>query len=64
MQLARATGATVIGLASEPHHPWLLEHGAVAVAYGEGVEERIRTVANGGVDAFIDCFGSGYVERP
>jgi NADPH:quinone reductase-like Zn-dependent oxidoreductase len=62
VQLARNAGATVVGLASEDHHDWLREHGALPVTYGDGVAERIRTAAGGRVDAFIDLFGSGYVE--
>ena len=62
VQLARDAGATVVGLASEDHHDWLREHGALPVPYGEGVAERIREAAAGPVDAFIDLFGSGYVE--
>jgi NADPH:quinone reductase-like Zn-dependent oxidoreductase len=62
VQLARRTGATVIGLASEGNHQWLKSHGVVPVAYGEGVAERIKTAAPGGVDAFVDAFGDGYVE--
>ena len=62
VQLARDAGATVVGLASEDHHDWLREHGALPVPYGEGVAERIREAAGGQVDAFIDLFGSGYVE--
>jgi NADPH:quinone reductase-like Zn-dependent oxidoreductase len=62
VQLARNAGATVIGLASEPHHAWLREHGAIPVTYGEGVAERIREAADGRVDALIDTFGSGYVD--
>ena len=62
VQLARNHGAKVIGLAGEANHKWLSEHGVIPVAYGEGVEDRIRTAAEGKVDAFIDTFGSGYVE--
>jgi NADPH:quinone reductase-like Zn-dependent oxidoreductase len=63
VQLARDTGANVIGLASEANHRWLAEHGALPVAYGEGVLDRIRTAAGDrSVDAFIDTFGAGYVE--
>ncbi len=62
VQLARDAGATVIGLASEDHHDWLREHGARPVTYGDGVADRIREAAGGRVDAFIDLFGSGYVE--
>ncbi|MFD6185124.1 NADP-dependent oxidoreductase [Streptomyces goshikiensis] len=62
VQLARRTGATVIGLASEGNHEWLKRHDAIPVAYGEGVADRIRAAAPSGVDAFIDTFGRGYVE--
>lgn len=63
VQLARNSGATVIGLASEANHQWLADHGAIAVAYGEGVEDRIRKAAGGNkIDAFIDTFGADYVE--
>lgn len=62
VQLARNAGATVIGLASESHHGWLRDHGAIPVTYGDGVERRIRDTADGRVDAMIDTFGSGYVD--
>jgi NADPH:quinone reductase-like Zn-dependent oxidoreductase len=58
VQLAAGAGATVIGLASEPNHRWLRDHGAVPIAYGAGVAERIKAAA-GGADAFIDNFGGG-----
>jgi NADPH:quinone reductase-like Zn-dependent oxidoreductase len=61
VQLARRAGATVIGLAGQDHHDWLRGHGVIPVAYGDGVSDRIRTAA-GKVDAFVDTFGSGYVE--
>jgi len=62
VQLARNAGATVIGLAGERHHDWLREHGAIPVTYGDGVAERIRDAGGGRLDAFIDTFGSGYVD--
>jgi NADPH:quinone reductase-like Zn-dependent oxidoreductase len=62
VQLARLAGATVLGLASPPHHGWLRDHGVVPVEYGDGVEQRIRDAAAGRVDAFIDTFGGGYVD--
>jgi NADPH:quinone reductase-like Zn-dependent oxidoreductase len=62
VQLARLAGATVLGLASPPHHDWLRDHGVVPVDYSEGVEQRIRDASGGRVDAFIDTFGSGYVD--
>jgi NADPH:quinone reductase-like Zn-dependent oxidoreductase len=62
VQLARNTGATVIGLASASNHPWLVDHGVLPVTYGDGTADRIREVSGGGVDAFIDTFGDGYVD--
>ncbi|GAA4624485.1 NADP-dependent oxidoreductase [Actinoallomurus vinaceus] len=64
VQLARNAGARVIGLASEANHAWLADNGAIPVAYGDGVADRIRAAAapDGKVDAFIDTFGSGYVD--
>ena len=61
VQLARLAGATVIGLAGDSNHQWLLEHGVVPVAYGDGVAGRIREVSDDHVDALIDTFGGGYV---
>jgi NADPH:quinone reductase-like Zn-dependent oxidoreductase len=63
VQLAVRTGARVIALASERHHAWLRERGAVPVDYGAGVGERITEAADGTpVAAFIDLVGGGYVE--
>jgi NADPH:quinone reductase-like Zn-dependent oxidoreductase len=61
VQLARRAGATVIGLASEPNHAWLAEHGVIGVSYGDGVAGRIRQAAPK-VDALIDTAGGDYVE--
>ncbi|WP_410589526.1 NADP-dependent oxidoreductase [Amycolatopsis sp. lyj-23] len=62
VQLAKLAGATVIGLAGEANHEWLRELGVIPVSYGDGVLERIREAAPSGVHAFVDTFGSGYVE--
>jgi NADPH:quinone reductase-like Zn-dependent oxidoreductase len=62
VQLATDAGATVVGLASPEHHPWLTSHGVVALTYGDGAAERIKQASGGQVDAFIDTFGNGYVE--
>ncbi|WP_410671789.1 NADP-dependent oxidoreductase [Amycolatopsis sp. cmx-4-68] len=62
VQLALLAGAKVIGLAGPANHAWLHEMGALPVAYGEGVLERIKEAAPEGVHAFVDTFGSGYVE--
>ncbi len=61
-QLARRTGAAVIGLAGERNHEWLRKHDIVPVTYGDGQAERIRQAGGGALDAFIDTFGGGYVE--
>jgi NADPH:quinone reductase-like Zn-dependent oxidoreductase len=61
-QLARNAGATVIGLASEPHHHWLREHGVIPLVYGDGVKERIRAAAGGRIDALVDTHAGGYVD--
>src|ERR1700716_2274753 len=65
VQLAVRTGARVIALASEPHHAWLRERGAVPVTYGDGVRERITAAAAADgtpLTAFIDLVGRDYVE--
>jgi enoyl reductase len=59
VQLAQARGATVIGTASERTHDYLRELGAIPVAYGDGLVERVRAVAPR-VDVALD--GSGTVE--
>src|SRR5947209_10809952 len=62
VQLTRRTGATVIGLAGLQNHDWLRSHDVVPVQYGDGQADRIRQATGGGVDAFIDTFGGGYVD--
>ncbi len=62
VQLAKHTGASVIGLASEPNHAWLRDRGVIPVTYGAGVAERIGEAAGGPVDAFIDLVGGDYVQ--
>ncbi len=62
VQLARRTGATVIGLAGEHNHDWLRGHDIVAVTYGDGQAGRISEAGRGAIDAFIDTFGDGYVD--
>lgn len=62
VQLAVGIGAKVIALASPRNHEWLAAHGAIPVAYGDGVEDRIREAAGGTPDAFIDTYGNGYIE--
>jgi NADPH:quinone reductase-like Zn-dependent oxidoreductase len=55
VQLARLARAAVVGIAGRGNHAWLRDHGVTPVAYGDGLEERIRAAAGGSVDAFIDA---------
>ncbi|MFJ4964859.1 Quinone oxidoreductase 1 [Streptomyces sp. ADI96-02] len=59
VQLAVARGATVIGTASPANHDFLRVLGAVPVAYGSGLVERVRELAPQGVDAVFDVSGRG-----
>jgi NADPH:quinone reductase-like Zn-dependent oxidoreductase len=45
VQLARLSGATVIGTASPANHEYLRQIGAVPIAYGEGLPAAVRTIA-------------------
>jgi NADPH:quinone reductase-like Zn-dependent oxidoreductase len=62
IQLARQLRATVVGIAGAGNADWLESMGVTPVVYGEGVGERVRAVAGERIDAFIDCFGGGYVD--
>jgi NADPH:quinone reductase-like Zn-dependent oxidoreductase len=55
MQLAKARGLWVIGVAAK--HTLVARFGGIPVAYGAGVEDRVRTAAPGGVDAVLDMVG-------
>jgi len=59
VQLAVARGARVIGTASTANHDYLRLLGAEPVTYGEGMVERVRTLAPDGVGAALDVAGSG-----
>jgi NADPH:quinone reductase-like Zn-dependent oxidoreductase len=58
VQIARAKGARVIGTASEASHAHVKALGGEPVAYGEGLEERVRALAPDGVDAVLDLVGN------
>lgn len=59
VQFAAVRGATVIGTASAGTHDFLAGLGAVPTRYGPGLGERVAALAPGGVDAVLDCAGSG-----
>jgi len=57
VQMAVASGATVIASAGDGNQDYLREIGAVPVLYGEGVVDRVRSAADGRVDAVLDVVG-------
>ncbi|MBV9684675.1 MAG: NADP-dependent oxidoreductase [Solirubrobacterales bacterium] len=58
-QIARSRDARVIGTASPNNHDYLRSLGAEPTTYGDGLTERVRTLAPGGVDAALDAAGGG-----
>jgi enoyl reductase len=56
-QFATATGARVVGTASEANHEFLRGLGVVPVAYGDGELDRLRDAAPGGYTAALDTVG-------
>jgi enoyl reductase len=52
----------VIGTASPRNHDYLRSLGAEPVSYGEGLADRIRQLAPGGVDAALDAVGGDAAE--
>ena len=61
-QLLRHRGARVLGIASDSSAETLRHLGAIPIAYGEGLAQRLTDAAPQGIDAFIDLFGPEYVE--
>jgi NADPH2:quinone reductase len=62
VQLLALEGASVLAIASPANHAWLSARGAIPVAYGDGLAERLQAAAPAGIDAFIDLFGPEYVD--
>jgi NADPH:quinone reductase-like Zn-dependent oxidoreductase len=56
VQLAAARGAKVIATASPGRHDQLRKYGAIPVAYGDGLADRVRAI--GPVDAALDLVGT------
>lgn len=61
VQYAVARGARVVGIAGAANAEFIRSLGAVPVAYGEGVRERVLKAAEGRVTKFLDCYGGDYV---
>lgn len=58
LQQARLRDIRVIGTAGEQNFDLVRSFGAAAVAYGDGLEERVRALAPDGVDASLDTVGT------
>ena len=58
VQLASLAGARVIGTGSTTSSDFLRGLGAEPVAYGDGLADRVRRLAPGGVTAAIDLYGA------
>jgi NADPH:quinone reductase len=58
VQLAALRGAAVVATASPGRHDFLRGLGAVPVAYGSGLQQRVRAAAPGGVTAAMDLIGT------
>ena len=58
IQLAVRRGATVIATASPARHDFVRELGAIPVAYGPGLDGRVRAAAPGGVRVALDLVGT------
>ena len=62
VQLLRTRDVRVLGIAGPDNQDYLSSLGVEPIVYGDGLEDRLRAAAPDGIDAFIDTFGSGYVE--
>ncbi|MFB7501669.1 NADP-dependent oxidoreductase [Streptomyces sp. NPDC056161] len=62
VQLAAARGARVIGTAGPGNQEYVSSLGATGTLYGEGLAERVRSLAPKGVDAVFDVAGQGALE--
>ncbi|WP_144763583.1 NADP-dependent oxidoreductase [Curtobacterium sp. 9128] len=58
LQLLRPLGARVIGTASERGADTIADFGGEWIAYGDGLEDRVRVLAPDGIDVAIDCVGT------
>jgi NADPH2:quinone reductase len=58
VQLAVIRGAKVVATASPARHELLKDLGAIPVAYGPGLADRVAVAAPGGVDAALDLVGT------
>jgi NADPH:quinone reductase-like Zn-dependent oxidoreductase len=62
VQLLALRKAVVLGIAGPGNADWLRAHGVIPIEYGDGLADRLRKAAPGGIDAFIDLFGPEYIQ--
>jgi NADPH:quinone reductase-like Zn-dependent oxidoreductase len=62
VQIALARGATVVASAGEGNQDYLREIGAIPVLYGDGLVDRAKAAAPGGIDAVFDVAGKSPAE--
>ncbi|WP_457205368.1 zinc-binding dehydrogenase, partial [Nocardioides sp. P5_C9_2] len=58
LQQAALLGARVVGTASDGSFDAVTRFGGIPVAYGDGLEQRVREAAPEGVVAALDCVGT------
>lgn len=58
LQQAARLGARVVGTASPSNHDVVTRFGGEPVAYGDGLEQRVRDLVPEGVAAALDCVGT------
>jgi len=58
LQQAALLGARVLGTASPARFDVVRRDGGEPIAYGEGLEQRVRAVAPAGVSVALDCIGT------
>lgn len=58
IQFAVASGAKVVATGSTARHEQLRELGAIPVAYGDGLADRVRAAAPDGITVALDCIGT------
>lgn len=61
VQLAVARGLKVIASGSQRNHDYLREIGAIPVQYGDGFADRVRSAADGPIDAVFDVVGKAAI---
>lgn len=61
LQIARDRGIHVVATAGAANQDYLRSLGATPTTYGDGLVDRVRALAPGGIDAALDLAGSGII---